>query len=105
MHILSVTKELAREPVRIARADVVDFSRRSGIGRIRAIENVLLSDKLHIEPPLRLTAEKLDRASQHDDEAVTRIDCFRDDTCEIRGLSALYVSDHQSLGLIALAGT
>ena len=90
----------AVEPVSVEL--VIQFLLDRRVVRVLTGEDVLFSHELHVEAALGLGAKDLDRAGEHDDEAVAGIDGLGGDAGEVRGLPALYVTDDQPLGLLDL---
>ena len=73
-----------------------------GVVVVHTGTDVLTTDQFHVEASLSLAPENLDRAGQHDDQAVPSVDRLGHHAAEIRRLPALDVADHQTFGLIRL---
>ena len=96
LRILPVGDEPALLPVDVAVSDVVDRRDELLVVAGNPAEDVLLSDELHVQTALRLSAQQLDRAGEDDDELVAGVDRLGDHPCEVRGLSGLDMADDQA---------
>ncbi len=76
-----------------------------GVVVVHTGTDVLTTDQFHVEASLStLAPENLDRAGQHDDQAVPSVDRLGHHAAEIRRLPALDVADHQTFRLIRAPG-
>ena len=103
LRILPVGDEPALLPVDVAVSDVVDRRDELVIVTGNPAEDVLLSDELHVQTALRLSAQQLDRAGEDDDELVAGVDRLGDHPGEVGGLPGLDMADDQAFGLVRVA--
>ena len=87
-------------PVDVVRTGVVDVGKEVPVTRVDPAEDVLGPDELHVEAPLGLGPQELDRTGEDNDQPVASINGLGNDSGEVGGLPALDVPDHQSFGLV-----
>ena len=95
--IIAKVDELTLHPCSIV---LVIHLRFGCLFRRQVAQDVLSPDHLHVDPPLCLSPQHLDRSGHDDHQPVAGINRLGDDSGEVRRLSALYVSDHEALRLV-----
>ncbi|WP_330249489.1 hypothetical protein OG874_24565 [Nocardia sp. NBC_00565] len=67
-----------------------------------AAQDILASDKFHIEPALSLATKQIEGATEDDDESVASVDCFGDYTGEVGSFAGLDVADDKAFRLVGI---